>query len=229
MHRRETIVFLVAGDAAALLTLRPHVGRLARHLAAPHAWLNQAGADRAVATLAAAGVWCAAGWLALGLTAAAAARLPGAAGRVGRVISCRVLPRAVAQLLAGSTGLTLLLAPATAGAAPAPPVPTPSWPVDPVAVVSVPAPSWPSDRDRPASAPAPPRPGHGEVPVRPGDSLWSIARRRLDAPASDARIAQSWPRWYAANRATIGADPGLIRPGQLLRPPHPVAAPERRP
>jgi hypothetical protein len=32
-------------------------------------------------------------------------------------------------------------------------------------------------------------------------------------------IAAAWPRWYAANRAVIGPDPGLIRPGQELMPP----------
>jgi nucleoid-associated protein YgaU len=32
-------------------------------------------------------------------------------------------------------------------------------------------------------------------------------------------VAASWPRWYAANRRVIGADPDLILPGQILRPP----------
>jgi nucleoid-associated protein YgaU len=56
--------------------------------------------------------------------------------------------------------------------------------------------------------------------VRPGDSLWLIAAHRLGPTATDADVAVTWPRWYAANRAVIGADPDLIRPGQLLSAPH---------
>jgi hypothetical protein len=56
------------------------------------------------------------------------------------------------------------------------------------------------------------------VTVRPGDTLWAIAARSLRSP-SVSRIALTWPRWYAANRRTIGPDPGLIRPGERLRPP----------
>jgi nucleoid-associated protein YgaU len=47
--------------------------------------------------------------------------------------------------------------------------------------------------------------------VTPGDTLWGIA-------------GADWPRWYAANSATIGADPDLIRPGQRLVPPAGVPA-----
>lgn len=54
------------------------------------------------------------------------------------------------------------------------------------------------------------------VEVRRGDSLWSIAATHLGAGATDAEIAREWPRWYEANRATIGADPDHIEPGQLL-------------
>jgi hypothetical protein len=32
-------------------------------------------------------------------------------------------------------------------------------------------------------------------------------------------VAREWPRWYAANRRAIGADPGLLRPGQRLHSP----------
>lgn len=57
------------------------------------------------------------------------------------------------------------------------------------------------------------------VVVHRGDTLWSIAARRLGAGASDAEIAADWPRWYAANRHVIGPDPDLILPGQRLRVP----------
>ena len=52
--------------------------------------------------------------------------------------------------------------------------------------------------------------------VRPGDTLWHIARRHLPAGSTDAQVARAWPRWYAANRGVIGPDPSLIVPGQLL-------------
>ena len=62
-------------------------------------------------------------------------------------------------------------------------------------------------------------PGRGAVEVRLGDTLWSIAARHLGAGASVSDIADAWPRWFDANRATIGTDPDLIRPGLLLVPP----------
>ncbi|MDO8108596.1 hypothetical protein Q6348_15465 [Isoptericola sp. b441] len=54
------------------------------------------------------------------------------------------------------------------------------------------------------------------VTVRRGDCLWSIAASHLPPGASDAEVAAAWPAWYAANRATIGPDPGLLLPGQVL-------------
>jgi nucleoid-associated protein YgaU len=55
--------------------------------------------------------------------------------------------------------------------------------------------------------------------VRGGDCLWDIAARHLAPTATAADIAREWPRWYAANRAAIGDDPGLIRPGLVLHAP----------
>jgi nucleoid-associated protein YgaU len=78
-----------------------------------------------------------------------------------------------------------------------------------------------TDRGQPGSHGRVTEPGtspHRAV-VRPGDSLWSIAAAELGADATDARIAVRWPRWYAANQHSIGADPDLIRPGQVLRTP----------
>ncbi|MFK4295052.1 LysM repeat protein [Arthrobacter sp. GAS37] len=62
-------------------------------------------------------------------------------------------------------------------------------------------------------------PNQGEVVVKRGDSLWSIAARQLGPLASDVDIALQWPKWYATNRNVIGDDPGLIVPGQILQPP----------
>jgi hypothetical protein len=58
-----------------------------------------------------------------------------------------------------------------------------------------------------------------DVVVHRGDTLWDIARRHLGPDASDAEVAHAWPAWHEANRAMIGDDPGLIMPGQVLRPP----------
>lgn len=65
---------------------------------------------------------------------------------------------------------------------------------------------------------------HREAPregyvVRRGDALWDIAARHLGPGASATDIAREWPRWYAANRTVIGANPNLLRPGELLSPP----------
>jgi hypothetical protein len=66
--------------------------------------------------------------------------------------------------------------------------------------------------------PVPPTHTHPEarVVVHLGDSLWSIAAAHLAPHATDAQIARAWPTWYAANRAAIGPDPGLLRPGTTL-------------
>lgn len=56
--------------------------------------------------------------------------------------------------------------------------------------------------------------------VRPGDCLWDIARRRLlPANASVEDVDAAWRVLHRHNRAVIGADPDLLRPGTLLRLP----------
>jgi len=75
---------------------------------------------------------------------------------------------------------------------------------------------------RPAPLPGAGAPGTTVV-VAPGDTLWAIAARHLPPGSAEARIAAAWPAWYAANAATIGPDPGLIRPGQVLVVPEAVA------
>lgn len=62
-------------------------------------------------------------------------------------------------------------------------------------------------------------PDSGTVVVRRGDCLWDLVARHLGGDATDAEVANAWPRWYAANRAVIGSDPDVLRPGQVLRIP----------
>jgi hypothetical protein len=70
-----------------------------------------------------------------------------------------------------------------------------------------------------STAPGPrPRPGD-PVTVRAGDCLWFIAARHLDPGATPAQVGAETRRWYAANAARIGADPDLLRPGQVLAAP----------
>jgi hypothetical protein len=57
------------------------------------------------------------------------------------------------------------------------------------------------------------------VVVRGGDSLWSIAASRLPRSAGPGEVDRAWRTVYAANRAAVGPDPGLIRPGQRLQLP----------
>jgi hypothetical protein len=54
------------------------------------------------------------------------------------------------------------------------------------------------------------------VLVEHGDTLWDIASEHLGGAAPAAQVAAYWPLMYAANRARIGPDPGLITPGQRL-------------
>lgn len=266
---------LVAGDAVVLALFRPRFAELLRHLRAPGVWQATVGTDNALASLAEAVLWVCAAWLGAGIVAVVAAELPGAIGRGAARVGRLILPRAVRRLVAGSLGLSVLLAPVSALAAPSPTpagphrtsaVPAPVWPHDISAshagatdtlpssahpTTTAPAPAWPSSetapgndvplpprspaarpsppggsvaQQRPRSQPAPSRPGvptpsADRVRVRVGDSLWLIAARRLGPTVTAAQTAAAWPRWYAANREVIGAEPDLIFPGQLLTAP----------
>lgn len=60
------------------------------------------------------------------------------------------------------------------------------------------------------------------VVVRPGDTLWAIARADLQADADDGAVAARVREIHQTNRAVIGTDPDLIRPNQRLRMPRPT-------
>ncbi|MFC0626628.1 LysM peptidoglycan-binding domain-containing protein [Kribbella deserti] len=62
-----------------------------------------------------------------------------------------------------------------------------------------------------------------QLVVRPGDTLWSIARDELGPNSTDQAIAIRWPDWFAVNAAVIGPDPHYLEPGQILQQPAPSA------
>jgi nucleoid-associated protein YgaU len=92
------------------------------------------------------------------------------------------------------------------------------------AVVSPPASPPAPAPARPDAAP-PPAAAADRYVVAAGDCLWSIATRRLGATATNQAIDAGWRAIYAANRAAIGSDPGLIHPGLVLALPPLTPAP----
>ena len=212
MRRSAAAVALSSAVAAVLSLVRPHPIEIGRRLVAPDAWLRQSGPDAALADLSASLLWCVAAWLGAGIAVTLLAAVPGGAGRLFAAASRRLLPATLRRLVAGSAGLGVLLAPIPAAIA------TNEVPAHQLVAATVPAPVWPG-APAPASRPDPPPTAERPVRVRPGDSLWLIAARRLGPAAAPSDIAASWPHWYAANRTEIGDDPDLILPGQLLSPP----------
>jgi len=196
--------------------------------------------DELLALAAAGTACCVFGWLCCGLVLTVAAEGLGSAARLDRVARATA-PHAVRRLAALLLGVGLVSAPVALA------LPAQAAPVA-LAATHQPGPTSPApggldgwSPDRPAPLPTPARPAASRpatepsallvarphrqravtehVVVRRGDTLWDIAARALGPNASAAHIAASWPRWHAANRSTIGPDPDLILPGQLLRPP----------
>ena len=62
-----------------------------------------------------------------------------------------------------------------------------------------------------------------EVVVTPGDCLWTLAKHDVEGRSQTAPrasdIAAATEKWWQANRATIGANPDLLLPGERLAPP----------
>ena len=184
--------------------------------------------------------WALITWLATGLALVCLGRLPGLTGRVAAAVAAQALPTALRRSLEIALGASLALG--TVGAAPAlaavsSPAAGPSTGSSsgPVAVVnldwpgqaSVPADPTSASSARPAAAVRPATaPGvRAGLVVQPGDTLWSLAKRSLQVASgsgrssvdpTDAQVATAWPSWWAANRAVIGDDPDLLRPGTAL-------------
>ncbi len=176
--------------------------------------------------------WACTGWLLLVALLEHSSRLPGLAGRAAAGLVRRIAPAPVRAAVSAALAIAVLTgSPAHAedrtptiagsssdaldwpGLAPetARPVSSPIPQMSPTAVPHArPTATAPA---RPAVRPA------GEVVVRAGDSLWSIARRALGPGARDRQVAQTWPRWWAANRSVVGDHPDLIHPGDRLSAP----------
>jgi hypothetical protein len=135
--------------------------------------------------------------------------------------------RRLAAVLVGSSLGGLAAAPAFALPFPSPDVPDGPASSEPSAV-ALPLPGRPvGGRVASSSTASTPRAAAAGriVVVRPGDSLWSLAAAHLLARGrsdSGQAVDAAWRRLYAANRAVIGPDPHLIRPGARLDLPAPA-------
>jgi len=207
-------------------------------------WGRPARPDELLAALAASAALLLVAWLALGLALALLARVPGSLGRAAVAVADVVTPRLMRRTAAFVLGVGVVagVAPGASVAAPSPALVVMVTSAQPDAVAtpppdpgfrSLPDPRWLPDAPtvRPQAdvsvlsrAPATTAATPVEVVVQRGDSLWSIAARHLGPCASDAEIARAWPAWFAENRDVVGDDPGLILPGQVLRPPQVVAS-----
>ncbi len=219
------LVLAAAVPAAVLGSLAPSTLAAAR---AP-------GADASALVAAAALAVAALLTLRLLVTTAAVllAAVPGGAGAAAAVFAARVAPALLRGTVRVAVGATVAAAPLLGGIASAASTPSTGSITTAESAAPTPMPSpgvtaaFP-DLDRlvttgstvPAAAVPRSTAGGGHVVVvRPGDSLWAIAARSLPPGHSDADVARAWPQWYAANRATVGPDPGLLVPGQQLVPP----------
>lgn len=150
---------------------------------------------------------------------------PGPGGLAGRLAGVLL---AVTALSALSATVPAVAAPSAATAVAAGPAAAAPTSVD-RCDGDVPTPGWvpdkPSRTDQVARECAPLVTGKavaddsGEVVVRRGDTLWSIAAAHLGPHADAQAIAAEWPRWYAANRHVIGDDPDLLLIGTRLQSP----------
>jgi nucleoid-associated protein YgaU len=217
----DAAVALAAALGAWLLLAWLVGGAVVALVAAAVAGVGSRAFDRTVALSPAAGRRLVGALLGLALAGAPlAAGLPAGAAEHGVVVTTDQVDSAHPGV--GSTGV--------AGGVPA----AGSGPIDLDRPAAVAPPGW--SPDRPAArhrrsagsetavrlVATTPHAEHGvldEVVVHRGDSLWDIAARHLGSSPDAAEVAAEWPRWYAANRHVIGADPDLLRPGQRLAPP----------
>ncbi len=218
----------LAGTTALLLALAPPtslVGQVQAGLTA-----RDDGTGLLTAVLASA-AWALLLWIATAVAATVAARMPGLGGRLGGAVAQRISPGVVRRVVGGSAAVGLALGPvlvpvaASAGGRACAPFATTTTALPSLdRPLAPPCPAGPAPAARPVAVPSPPGPAATARSHRvvPGDTLWGLARTELraaGAPTTVAAVAARWPAWWRANRAEIGPDPGLLRPGTALHPP----------
>lgn len=228
---RRTSALACAGAGGSLLLAGACPASSWSQLRAPGAAGTATGPVVAALSL---GGWALVLWLAVTVALTASSRLPGLVGLVSAVAARHVAPTAVRRGVELALGLGL--AAGAAGAAPAAAAaPAAGTAVSAVVVADAPARGLggPRSSTTPATCAAAPAPAArldwpargagGAVVVQAGDTLWALAERGLrDAGVttpSDSQVAHAWPRWWAANREAVGADPHRIVPGTALSPP----------
>jgi len=218
--------------AGNILVLCVGVGALRWATTAPLAAVRagHANVDELVGLSAALVCWGLFGWIALVLTLTALGSIPRGIGRLATAVGTRLCPVVMRRAVRLAVGVTVLAGPvALTSPASAEPMSAraattdhPGAVSDAVFLPDVSRPGW--------SGAASAAPTQGTVGTRspsrdvttvvaPGDCLWTIAAAHLGHGANNAEIAAEWPRWYAANRRIIGADPDLLLPGMVLRAP----------
>jgi hypothetical protein len=219
IRRLALTVAAMTGAALGLLLLTPDVTAALRDVAGPQHTVDTRGAEALLVSatgLLAWGVWA---WGALGLVLTAGTAVPGVLGASFRVLAGLLLPSTARQAAAVALGLGLA-APVLLGGSPVSPAPGHDRPVLAAARTALDVPDWPLDD----AGRVPDWPSGAAHLVVSGDCLWDIAEDRLTTaggPPGDAEVATAVQGWWSANRAVIGPDPDLIRPGQVLRPPQP--------
>lgn len=220
IRRLVLTVAAMTAVAVALGQLTPALSVLAESLARPQATADRAGPDALVVAAAGLLAWLVWAWGAVGLALTAASALPGLLGGAARLALHVVLPAGARRSAAVLLGLGLGVAgplvagplqpvPAASAAVLEAPGPVPDWPAREVRTTET-VPDWPGAAD-------------GVHVVVRGDCLWSIAEGRLQRrhgrTPTAAEVATAVRAWWVANEAVIGADPDLLLPGQVLRPP----------
>jgi hypothetical protein len=220
----------MAAAGWALTGLSPELAQLQAAAADPQGYVDTAGADALVLLAVPVLAWLCWAWGALGLVLTAASTAPGWIGRLAGLLAAGVLPagaRRAAALALGvglSTAAPVLLPPAAAPFAVVSAMADDAGAAPPVLAdgpVTELTPDWPSS---PGEAPDWPRPSAQDHVVLRGDCLWDIAAgwlraQRPELPVTDAEVQQAVQSWWEANADVIGADPDLLLPGQVLRPP----------
>jgi hypothetical protein len=243
LHRWLGTTLVLVAVAWGLRVLSPDASELRSAVLDPQGLVDRAGPDALVLVAVPVLAWVCWAWGALGLLLTAASTVPGSAGRVAAVLLSCVLPAGARRAAALALGLGLsavaptLLAPAPPSVAVATAAAgdelggavdsvTVDWPGAPAEGEVADGQPPPVDADAPAPAGSPdwPAPRSGEHVVLRGDCLWDIAadwlhQRAAGAPVTTAQVQQAVQDWWQANTAVIGADPDLLLPGQVLRPP----------